>query len=49
MLSKSDLVFGDIIGLWEKNFYHRLLEMDNPAAIQNAPSPVIQPPIWLYT
>ncbi len=34
ILSKSDLVFGDIIGLWEKNFYHRLLEMDNPAAIQ---------------
>jgi hypothetical protein len=34
ILSKSDLVFGEIKDIWEKNFYHKTLESKNPQAIE---------------
>jgi hypothetical protein len=34
ILSKSSLVFGELGGLWEKNFYHLLLEKDDAPTIQ---------------
>jgi hypothetical protein len=33
ILSKSDLTYGSIMDIWEKNFYHSILQTNNPQVV----------------